>query len=247
MIRNSLIIIVLFHALLYSCSARHLVHHQEYRHSSLKDAPSSTEFDSIISPFKRQLQVKMDQRIAVSSGELNKDGAETSLGNFMCDAIKWSYDSLTNSNSEIIVLMNRGGMRATINTGEVTVNHMYELMPFDNEIQMVEVTGAEIKEILRSIIHKKHAFLGLNISVNSKDTLVTTRKGEPILSDRSYILVTSDYLVNGGDNFTFGNKAIRTQKMNILLRDALIYYCMHLTYTQKKIDPYTDGRFKISK
>lgn len=247
MIRNSLIIIVLFHALLYSCSTKHLVHHHEHLHSSLKDSPTSSKFDSIIAPFKMQLKGKMDQIIAVSAGDLTKDGTETSLGNFICDAIKWTYDSITDTKSEIIVLMNRGGMRANIGMGEVTVNHMFELMPFENELLMVELKGTEIKDIVNAIVHKKHAFYGLQISITNKDTIITTNKGEPIMNDRSYTLVTSDYLTNGGDNFTFGKKALRSVKMNVLLRDALIYYCMHLTYDHMKITPYTDGRFKISK
>ena len=65
--------------------------------------------------------------------------------------------------------------------------------------------------------------------------------------DKNYKLLCADFVVNGGDGFTFGKNLLSEKKLNLKIRDAMICYCKHLKYIGKTIIPYKDGRLDISK
>lgn len=248
MIRNSLIKIVFFILLFSGCKSAYHWHDMKSTYHETKSPAFNRIQDSVISPYKKQLDGLMKKVLVISEGEFTKDGDENTLGNFMCDAMKWALDSIRKKQTpEVIVLMNRGGMRANISKGDVTVNHAFELMPFDNELELCEISGAELKKVIAAILEKKHSFSGLKIKAAGTHSETKDINGQSIEDGKTYTLLASDYLVNGGDNFTFGKTKIRSEKFNLLIRDAVIYYCMHLHYSGKKAIPYTDGRLVISK
>lgn len=230
----------------FACKTHYSVTKTESQHQDLKEKNSIAAFDSIIFPYKSRIGNEMEKQLVMCSGDLTKDGVETTLGNFVCDAVKWAYDSINGGKSNTIVLMNRGGLRANLNKGMITIGSLFELMPFDNELETVTISGQELQEAIKLIIEKKHAFLGMSIHVTTNDNAIVY-EGKAIDPSSNYTVVTSDFLVNGGDNFKFGAKPVHDKKMNLKIRDALINYCLHLKYTGSVIKPYKDGRFEISK
>lgn len=247
MLRKTIIynfVILLFFT---ACKTYYKIDHTAAEHKEFKNTSYNKQSDSLIDPYKLKLIKEINKELNVATDNLTKDGNETTIGNFMCDAIKWAYDSVSRKQTNAIVLLNRGGIRTNINKGIVTVNAMFELMPFENEIEVVEIDGAELKKIITMIIEKKHAFYNLNIKVQKNGTYNAFYLGKEIVNEQFYTLVTSDFLVNGGDNFKFGKSKKSSKKLNLKIRDALIYYCMHLKYEGKQLTPYTDGRFEISK
>lgn len=247
MLRIKVIIHSVFLLLLNACQTHYKIDHTAAAHNELKNVNTYKRTDSLIDPYKLKLSKEINKELNVAIDNLTKDGNETTIGNFMCDAIKWAFDSVSKQSSNAIVLLNRGGIRTNINKGIVTVNSLFELMPFENEIEAVELKGSELKKIVTMIIEKKHAFLNLIIVVQKNGDQTVNYLGKNINDEQIYTLVTSDFLVNGGDNFTFGRSMISSKKMNLKIRDALIFYCMHLKHEGKQITPYTDGRFIISK
>lgn len=247
MLRNSVIKTLLFVLILSACKTTYILDRKEATHQEIKYNEADRKFDSLIKPYKLSLSQKMDQSLVLCSDNLTKDGDEMTIGNFMCDAIKWAYDSINKQNTKALVLMNRGGIRTNLNKGMITVSSIYELMPFENEIELVEIKGSELKSIIKSIIEKKHAFLGLKIQVSKDSVVNSTIDGKSIENEQIYQLITSDFLVSGGDNFTFGQGKISSVKPDLKIRDALILYCLHLNCTNKTIIPYTDGRLEISR
>jgi 2',3'-cyclic-nucleotide 2'-phosphodiesterase (5'-nucleotidase family) len=246
MLKKTGIFVLLFLIAFSACKTHYSVSKKEAQHQSLKSVSSSSKFDSLISPYSKIMVNEMHRELVMCNADLTKDGVEMTLGNFVCDAVKWAYDSLTQEKTNTIVLVNRGGLRTSINKGIVTVNALFELMPFDNELEAVTIKGKDLEDVIKIILEKKHAFLGMTIHSTTEGHAVIINS-QSIKPDEDYILVTSDFLVNGGDGFTFGKKASVTKKLNIKIRDALIYYCMHLKYIGKTISPYKDGRFEVSK
>ena len=246
MLKKTGIFVLLFLLAFSACKIHYSVSKKEAQHQSLKAASSSSKFDSIISPFSKVLGDQMQRELVVCTSDLTKDGDEMTLGNFVCDAVKWAYDSIAKDKQNVIVLMNRGGLRANINKGMITVNSIFELMPFDNSLIAVVITGKELEQIIERVIEKKHAFLGMLIHANKKEFAATVQ-GNPIQAETKYTILTSDFLVNGGDGFTFGQHVLSEKKPNFMIRDAIINYCKHLKFTDKTISPYKDGRLEISK
>lgn len=247
MLRKTVIYYSVFLLFFTACKTYYKVDHTNAEHKELKNTAYNKHSDSLIDPYKLKLIKEINKELNFATDNLTKDGNETTIGNFMCDAIKWAYDSISKKQTNAIVLLNRGGIRTNINKGVVTVNAMFELMPFENEIEVVEIDGAELKKIISMIIEKKHAYYNLNIIAQKSGSYSAFYLGKEITDSQIYTLVTSDFLVNGGDNFTFGKSKKSSIKLNLKIRDALIFYCMHLKYEGKNITPYTDGRFDISK
>lgn len=247
MLRKTGINLLLFVLIFSACKTQHSIDHSVAERQEIKTISASPKYDSLISPFKLVLNKKMSKELVLCTSSLTKDGHEMTIGNFMCDAMKWAYDSVMKQNSNCIVLMNRGGIRTNLNKGMITVNSIFELMPFENEIELVEIKGTDLNNIIKAILEKKHGFYGMKIVETQNKMWSASIDNKAIDSSATYQILTSDFLVNGGDNFTFGQHKISSKRPNLKIRDALIYYCMHLTYTGKTLTPYTDGRFELAK
>ncbi len=246
-LRRTAISILAFLLAFSACKNHYTVSKKEASHQDLKSKSSSPKFDSIVAPFKKQLGSEMERQLVMCDGNLTKDGDEMTLGNFVCEATKWALDSITKTKNECIVLMNRGGLRANISKGVVTVNSLFEVMPFDNELELVEIKGTELEEIIKRILEKKHAFSGMTLHAEKNGDHAVVINGIGLVQEKTYKLLCADFVVSGGDGFTFGKKLLNERKLNILIRDAMINYCMHLKFTGKTILPYKDGRLEISK
>lgn len=108
-------------------------------------------------------------------------------------------------NSIDIVLLNQGGIRATIEKGPVTTRTAYNIMPFENEIVVAELTGEKINEMVKYLENNRtpHPLSGLKIEVNDSELISATVKGEPVDVSKTYFVATSDFLQLGGDGMDF--------------------------------------------
>ena len=83
----------------------------------------------------------------------NRTG-QTNLGTLISDAIVWSVISegamQAYYDAPVVGITNGGGIRASIEPGEITRNNINEVWPFDNTVSVVYVTGAELLEALEA-------------------------------------------------------------------------------------------------
>jgi 2',3'-cyclic-nucleotide 2'-phosphodiesterase (5'-nucleotidase family) len=228
-----------------ACKTHFNVQKNTASHQDLKTVTPQSQTETIIAPYQQKLSAQMNQTIVATSDVLTKDGTESNLGNFVCDAMYYFYDSLQVKSERPIVLVNRGGLRTNLPKGNVNVGNIFELMPFDNELTLVHITGTDFKKVITLIIEKKHSFKNLKIAITKNDTSITYYN-QTIDAQKKYWLLTSDYLANGGDSFSCLKSATERTNLNIKLRDAVLVYCKALTRTGKLINPYTDGRFLLS-
>jgi 2',3'-cyclic-nucleotide 2'-phosphodiesterase (5'-nucleotidase family) len=230
-----------------SCSKTYLKQKEDFTHYSLKQNSDSENAKITIAEYKVKVDNETNKTIAVSTDALLKDGEESTLGNFVCDALNYSGSMEFSGKSIDMVVMNRGGLRVNLPKGDIKVINVFELMPFENELVLVTISGEKLLEGIQTIIEKKHAFLGLKLKVENNKLLEATINKTSIDTSKNYTVLTSDYLANGGDNFSFFKDPISVQKGNLKIRDAIINYCNYLTENKKQIIPYTDGRFQLSK
>ena len=230
-----------------SCSKTYLKQKEDFTHHSLKENSENENAKITIAEYKVKVDNETNKTIAFSTDALLKDKEESTLGNFVCDALNFSAkQEFKNSNIDIVI-MNRGGLRVNLPKGEIKVLNIFELMPFENELILVTISGEKLLEGLQTIVDKRHSFLGLQLKVENSKLLEATINKASIDKTKTYNIITSDYLASGGDNFNFFKDPTSTQKSNLKIRDAIINYCTYLTENKKQIIPYTDGRFQLSK
>lgn len=132
---------------------------------------------------------------------------ETNLGNLITDA-------MIDATGADAAITNGGGIRSSIDAGEITKGEIITVLPFGNYVVLKETRGADILAALEHGISsypaEKGAFPhvgGINFSFDpskSAGNRVTEVKigGQPLEADRIYKLATNDFMAAGGDEYT---------------------------------------------
>jgi len=95
-------------------------------------------------------------------------------------------------------LVNGGGLRTDLPSGELTFGQLYEAFPFDDELAAVTVTGAQLLDILRALASGNKGFPQLaGLAFDGRGAW--TCRGTPLDPARTYLLGTNEFLATGGD------------------------------------------------
>lgn len=180
--------------------------------------PKMSQF---ILTYKGKLDSVMNEVIGQTEVPLTKAQPESTLGNFAADAQLEAGKKL--DNLATISVVNYGGLRIPfVAKGIITRGKIYEIMPFDNMVTIVEVPGTVLKTLCDHMgLRKGWPISGFSYVI--KDGKATDIKvgGEPIKENGVYKLVTSDYIANGGDECEF-LVPLKKFPSTVFLRDAMI-------------------------
>jgi 2',3'-cyclic-nucleotide 2'-phosphodiesterase (5'-nucleotidase family) len=193
-----------------------------------KEIPAIEEF---IKPYRENIDKDLNAILAYAPQTIDKTGEwQTNIGNLLADVTLQKSNLIFNSREKKnidICLLNHGGIRSIISKGNVTARTAYEIMPFENSAVIVALKSDQITEIANYIITEKkpHPLSGLTFTIG-KDKIAKNLvvNGKPLDNEKTYYVVTSDYLANGGDNMTFLKKGINTYTIDYKLRNVLIDY-----------------------
>lgn len=139
----------------------------------------------------------------------------------------WVADRLRERAGADVAFHNRGGLRAEIDAGPVTRREVFEMLPFDNHVVTVELSGAELERLVRRAVegraHSGLDFSGLRAIVRSSASGVVLERveiaGEPLDPERFYRAATNSFLAAGGDDYVELARAKRLDEDPILLRE----------------------------
>lgn len=184
-----------------------------------------------IAPYKKSLDEQLDMPLSFNPADMHKNDTplNTRIGNMMAAISRAQGEPVFKSRTGHdvdVVLINHGGIRAGIPAGFVTTRTAYEVMPFDNEMVIAELAPTEMKAMVDYLVlHKRaHPFDGLEIRLKGDDVQSVTLNGKPLTYDRNYYVMTSDYLLTGGDNMDFFTKAVSSTRIDYKIRNAMIDY-----------------------
>jgi 5'-nucleotidase len=133
---------------------------------------------------------------------------ETEMGNLVADSILWG----TKDNGAQIAFMNIGGVRASLDQGDVTYREAYNVLPFNNLLVTITMTGAQIEAVLEQqyVATRSRPTLALGVSDgftydwDGVTKSVTNMQLDGVAIDplASYRVSTLSFLQEGGDGFT---------------------------------------------
>lgn len=129
-----------------------------------------------------------------------------------------------------IAVTNGGGLRADMPAGELTYGSLFEAMPFDNRFALVDLKGAHVRKMITGNLQRDNAWLswgGLTAKAKcSGNALEVTIQvgGKPLDENKSYKLVTSDFLASGGDGLIGRLKLPdgAVKLTDVIIRDATV-------------------------
>ncbi|WP_347174718.1 5'-nucleotidase [Polaribacter uvawellassae] len=200
-----------------------------------------------IAPYKEKMIKEINTKISYTTKDIVRtDGdLESSLGNLIADLSYERANPIFYKETEKNIdfsMFNYGGIRAGIPAGNITNKHAFELMPFDNMFVVVELTGDKIVELINYLITKKTAHplskhIQLTITKNGYEFFIQGKKFD---KNKSYYVLTTDYLQSGGDSMNFFKNPKNLYKQNYKMRDAIVDYFKSVD----TIKTVLDNRFK---
>ena len=189
--------------------------------------PSDEEVKAIYDKNNEDLKPILGEVIAEQPMELAHDSsvADTDLG-------QYSDKLLAEIAGTQIAFTNGGGIRASLEAGELTIGDMYTVFPFDNTIVTMEMTGEQIKAVLEHGLNPDNGvgmiqYYGLIATVDTSKEVgervesITLLDGTELDMNASYTVATNNFLATDGDGFTFSTASniVDTAKT---IRDAMI-------------------------
>lgn len=173
--------------------------------------------DSLIQPYKDSLSVEMNVVIAEATSDFIVERPGSNLGNWVADAIFVNQTRTVRLSDPVFVLLNTGGLRASLNKGPITIGDIFKLMPFDNELVWVKLPMSALPEIQAYLIKSG----GEPIANAQLEKGVLKLNGGKEGATHFWV-ITSDYLKNGGDKMTFFSKAEDIMLTGKVIRNCLI-------------------------
>lgn len=193
----------------------------------------------------------MNQVVGYLAEDMERGYPEGELGNLAADIF---YDRATEEMkldaAKSFCLMNNGGLRVSLKKGQITRGKVFELLPFENYLCALALSGSELVSKLGPyLLEKKGQPVSANVLIEFEGKKVKRFElnGKPIDSLTSYLIVTNDYLSNGGDNMDFFRTAKSKREFEkIKLRDCFIDYFKNYSRETDSIKSSRFGRIKMN-
>jgi len=173
---------------------------------------SKMEISSMIQPYSDSLTAEMGEVIGRADTSFDLSYPNSNLMNWAADALLQQETQTVKLREPVIVLLNAGGLRSSINRGAITVGDLYKLMPFDNVVAWVRLPVERIPEIEKNLTQQAKGVALANARFEKGKLII-----DGLLPEHTHItFITSDYLAFGGDKMTF---FLQPESVNISQRN----------------------------
>ncbi len=193
-----------------------------YERTDLVEDPT---VKAIYDKYNEDLKPILDVVVATTDKELTHSKGELSILGQLTTKL------MAEASKSQIGITNGGGLRRSLNAGNITVGDMYEVMPFDNTLVTMELKGSDLKRVLEhGIMNEQYGwvqFYGVKVYYDkdkpSGERITSMRllDGTKVDMDKYYKVVTNDFMVSGGDNYNFDG-ARNIVDTGVPIRDAMI-------------------------
>ncbi len=208
---------------------------------------TDSDVDKIVNDANKEIEPVTSEIIGYNTEkDLTRKLNESPYGSSVLG--NWASDVTRNAVNADVGFQNNGGLRIDIPKGNITVDTMWQFMPFDNTIYKLSMTKAQLKEALEQAVADNSKGLqvsGVKFTYDSslpsgqrvKD--ITREDGAIINDTESLSVAVPDFVAQGGDSFTaftkYGGLNV-SNDTHVLVRDAFIDWCKN---NNKKNDKNT--------
>lgn len=203
-----------------------------------------------------EAKVALDGSRSVTNGDgKGVRASETNLGNLMTDGMLAKAKTI--DPSTVIAVQNGGGIRASIDAGDITVGEVLTVMPFGNALAIMDLTGTELKAALEHSVSAYPSESGgfLHVSglqfkfdpakaAGSRVHSVNVKVGDtltPLEDAKRYKVATNTFTAKGGDGYASFGAAYKDGRVS---EPGFVDYEMFIDYieTLTEVNPAVEGR-----
>jgi 2',3'-cyclic-nucleotide 2'-phosphodiesterase (5'-nucleotidase family) len=192
----------------------------------LRVDPAATEPDPVVQEVIARYARSLDKRLGEAVGTITAPLARGPERHRSCSAGNWMADVLRAAGEAEIGFMNKGGIRTELDAGKLTREDLYRLMPFENDVTAMDLSGADVRALIERHFTTVGAldWSGLAVDVEPRGEryrlVAVTVGGAPLDPERTYRVATNSYLASGGDGYAIFRKGENVTH-GALMRDAL--------------------------
>ncbi|TGR71923.1 LysM peptidoglycan-binding domain-containing protein [bacterium M00.F.Ca.ET.194.01.1.1] len=209
-----------------------------------------------IDELKAPIEALKAKVVGTSEGPIEGDRKicrvkECSMGNLVADATL----ARVKDQGVTIAFANSGGLRSSIDGGDVSMGEVLTVLPFQNTVATFQLKGEDIRAALENGVSQIDDGAGRFMQVSgmkysfdrskpagSRVVSVEVKEGDafvPLDPAKTYIVAANNYVRTGGDGFkVFATKAINAYDFGPNLEEAVASYIT----ANSPYKPYTDGR-----
>ncbi|HTK32902.1 MAG TPA: 5'-nucleotidase C-terminal domain-containing protein [Candidatus Saccharimonadaceae bacterium] len=149
-------------------------------------------------------------------------GGDSTIGYLVTDAMRAAVGA-------DVALQNSGGLRADLAEGEITRGAVYEVMPFDNTIVTVDLTGAQLRAVFDDGLKGGHVpqvsglkfVFDLSRPADQRLVSIALADGTALDGAKTYKVAVNNFMATGGDGFTSIAKGSHLKDTTMNVRDAM--------------------------
>lgn len=166
--------------------------------------------------------------------------ADTRVLNYMADFVFDRGNELAPGVD--LAIVNKGGLRCDIPRGKVSKGQLINLVPFRNNIRVIDLKGSDLMAALDSMAITGGNGVSRQVDATydraARRAVSATVGGKAVDPDRTYRVATIDYLANGGDYLSSLRRGHAVANSDAMLYDDLIRY---VTAGKGKGKPFGNG------
>lgn len=205
------------------------------------DAIADSAYLEALAPVTDALNAELDVVLGYAPEDMEVFQPECLMLNWASDALLAKARQYYPGQVDFSVV-NVGGMRSPWKAGAITRRHVFELMPFDNELVVLTLSGEDVIDLCQVFAEDGgQGVSGLRMVAEERQLADVTIAGEPVQKDRYYHVATSDYLAGGTDHMTPLLNATETWRSEMKIRDLYMDYVAE----QKTVQAVVDGRMAV--
>ena len=202
----------------------------------------AADIEALIAPYRERLGEQLAEVLAHAGGSFRKADPEGTLENLVADALLDVAQDLAGEPVHV-ALLNDGGLRVPIAEGPILMRHAYELLPFENYVTVLSLSGSQMERLADEIAQScGEPVAGWTMELDGDDAVNVLVGGQRIDPGRTYRLATVDYLAGGGGTWTVlweaGGRA--REDLGVLIRDVFVTYLRE----RDTVVPELDGRVR---
>ncbi|WP_326901991.1 bifunctional UDP-sugar hydrolase/5'-nucleotidase UshA [Kosakonia cowanii] len=160
---------------------------------------------SLLTPFQNKGKAQLGVKIGSTTGRLEGDRSkvrfvQTNLARVLLAA------QMASTGADLAV-MSGGGIRDSIEAGDITYKDVLKVQPFGNTVAYVNLTGKELLDYLTAVAQMKPdsgaypQFANVSFVAKGGQLSDVKIKGEPLDEAKSYRLATLSFNATGGDGY----------------------------------------------
>ncbi|MBN1504184.1 MAG: 5'-nucleotidase C-terminal domain-containing protein [Candidatus Eisenbacteria bacterium] len=201
---------------------------------------------AVVDSYSRKFAAEIDRVVAVASVPISTGRQESALGNLVADVMREAA-------GVDMAFTNAGGIRAGLDAGPVTIGEIFRILPFDNTIVTMYLTGEQVRKLLEEGTSSRGVVQvsGLRFSCRQDDPAgervksIWLEDGTPLSPSGRYLVATNDFMAAGGDRFTTFKEGDTIRNTQVLVRDSVISSMEKIQLAGGQVTPPSLGRVEL--